>query len=146
MCVTDVNGELPILPQIDGELPEGAYAVYENADTSASGVSGAEAAVFTREGYEMLRLSVTVIALDPQTLWQIPGSFAIIESEAFAGMNVSYLAVPAGVMLIEENAFADCPLTAVFVQSRETRIASDAFGGAYVTYAYDEYLKWADKR
>ena len=60
----------------------------------------------------------------------LPGALLTIETEAFAGMDVQMIVIPASVDVIEARAFADCGrLETLYFEGSPYSIAADILEG-----------------
>ena len=72
--------------------------------------------------------SVTITVTAP-TVFTLPSALKVIEEEAFEGVTVDKVVIPAGTTTIGSRAFADSSLIYIVIPDSVTSIASDAFDG-----------------
>lgn len=93
---------------------------------------GAGAAVITCAANDGSGVSVTcnVTVNEPIPDFILPAGLIEIDEEAFAGINVQRITIPSGVEKIGKRAFAGCTkLKYIYIPAATTQIAGDAFTG-----------------
>ena len=76
----------------------------------------------------------------------LPASLLVVEEEAFANIGAAAVILPEGCQRIESRAFADSSVTSIKIPASVTSIADDAFAGCAVTISAPEdsfAMNWA---
>ena len=101
----------------------------------------------TAMGNEALTASctVTVVVAENAEL-MLPANLLVVEEEAFANVGATAVILPEGCQRIESRAFADSSVTSIKIPASVTSIADDAFAGCAVTISAPEdsfAMNWA---
>lgn len=111
----------------EGELPEGAYAVYGDTDTLTPGVRTVHISTYTAGSDPVHEGDVILIVMNESRLVFLPSQTVLIEEEAFADISALFAVIPESVSRISSGAFAGTPLQAAFVLNPDAVVAADAF-------------------
>ena len=77
---------------------------------------------------------------------KLPANLLVVEEEAFANIGTAAVILPEGCQRIESRAFADSSVTSIKIPASVTSIADDAFAGCAVTISAPEdsfAMNWA---
>ena len=109
---------------------------------------GAGTAIITCAANDGSSVSVTctVTVNEPVPDFILPAGLIEIEEEAFAGINAQRIIIPDGVQRIGKRAFAGCTkLKYIYIPAATTQIASDAFSGVSSNFVihgkYNSYAR-----
>lgn len=101
----------------------------------------------TAMGNETLTASCTVtVVIAENAELKLPASLLVVEEEAFANVGAAAVILPEGCQRIESRAFADSSVTSIKIPASVTSIADDAFAGCAVTISAPEdsfAMNWA---
>ena len=114
-------------------VPASAAGIIELTADGRIHVIGSGRTAFTVTGLDGKKVSVMVVANQGTDVLTLPAGMVSIEEEAFAGVAAQKAVLPAGCVSIGSRAFASSAVQIVNVPASVTSIADDAFSECNVT-------------